>query len=503
MKRNLLVAVTAVLLAPPAIASTVHAVAELALPVASQTDQRAWRGDPVAELRRQNLVRLLQRDAGLGGAAALPADADDAHLAQAFAAYVRRLGGERTLARAQLDAALALLGQAPHPGPLGLPLLELRLVAALGGWAPVETAASEPEPPAISLSPAELMVVAFVHGEEQTAGLLGVPRRLALSGSPRIDASTLRQRLRQSGDLRDGDDLTAGLKRFQARHGLSPDAIIGQRTLAALSQPVGWQIRQVELNLAREAHLAGRAGLSRYVEVNLPAYELRLVENGEVTLRSRVIVGAESSPTPIFDDQIRYIELNPAWYVPASIVEELLLEAGDDPTYFERNNFIVRGGGESGEPLRLTQRPGPWNALGRMKFLFPNHHAVYLHDTAQRGLFGRSEQSLSHGCIRVERPMELAMALLAEEGWDQERIEASLDKGRTRRIELTEPVPVLLDYRTAFVDETGALQLRTDIYGHDAAGTGAFADKRRGSPPALLPVKPPLPRAAETVASSD
>ncbi len=448
----------------------------------------AWRGDAVADLRRTNLARVL---AAAGDA--LPADAGDAEIEAAFIAYLSRLAGESVTDATRLRAA-AVLAEPVGDDPMTLRLLELRLVAAAGGWRPVETRTAQPAPMVPPPSPAELMVVAFVHGEQAARAQLAAPA--AQAGKPELVEATLRRRLAQSGDLRDREPTVTGVKRFQARHGLAADGVVGARTLAALNTPVASQIRQLELNRARSRDDALRRSAPRYVEVNIPAYELRLVENGEVVLRSRVIVGDADTPTPVFDDQIRYIELNPYWYVPASIVPELVRQAGGDPSYFERHNYIVRGGPGTGEPLRLVQRPGPGNALGRMKFLFPNHHAVYLHDTSQPRLFGRAERSLSHGCVRVEKPMELAVALLARDGWDEARIQAALARGKTQRIELSEPVPVLLEYRTAFLDDAGVLQFRPDIYGHDTAGIGTFADPGRSTVPRAMARPEPGPRVA-------
>ena len=255
--------------------------------------------------------------------------------------------------------------------------------------------------------------------------------------------------------------------------------MVGARTLAALNAPVAAQIAQVRLNIARAA--PDRSHLPRYVEVNVPGFELRVVERGEVVLRSRVIVGERDNATPIFDDWIRYIEINPSWYVPASIVPELLEKEAKRPGYLATSGFQWRGSGEPGARQTLVQKPGPENALGRIKFLFPNHHAVYLHDTSQPKLFGRSQRSLSHGCVRVEKPDELALALLGDQGWTMRRLEPPTRSRKTQRVELAEPVPVFLDYRTAFIDEAGRLQLRPDLYRHDRNGVVVFPGK--GLPP--------------------
>jgi murein L,D-transpeptidase YcbB/YkuD len=293
----------------------------------------------------------------------------------------------------------------------------------------------------------------------------------------------LQARLVQSGDLAPadatadrGDALERAVRRFQLRHGLAEDGVVGPRTLAMLNMPVAAQIRQVGLNIARAPHLAGRERHPRYLEVNVPAFELRLVEAGQVVLRSRVIVGEADNPTPLFDEAIRYLELNPPWYVPPRIAGELADEHRADPDYFARHGFVWLTG-TLAATAPLMQRPGPENALGRVKFAFPNRHAIYLHDTPKRGLFARSERSLSNGCIRVEKATELALALLAPQGWDAARYEAALTRARTQRVELAQPVPVFLDYRTAFVDDGGLLHLHPDIYGHDSAGTGTFTGK--------------------------
>ena len=287
------------------------------------------------------------------------------------------------------------------------------------------------------------------------------------------------------------------MRRFQKRHGLVPDGVAGARTIAALNEPVAAQIAQVRLNLARA--VADRSGLARYVEVNVPGFELRVVDQGEVVLRSRVIVGGKDNETPIFDDRIRYVEVNPSWYVPTSIVPELLDKEAKRPGYLAGSGFQWRGSAEPGARQTLVQKPGPDNALGRIKFLFPNDHAVYLHDTPQPKLFGRSQRSLSHGCVRVEKPNELALALLGDQGWTMGRLDAAYASRKTQRIHLAEPVPVFLDYRTAFVDQEGRLNLRPDLYGFDRDGITAFAGKGlRPEPPPEAELLPVISRAPAT-----
>ena len=227
------------------------------------------------------------------------------------------------------------------------------------------------------------------------------------------------------------------------------------------------QIAQIRLNLARVE--PDRSGLPRYVEVNVPGFELRVVDRGQVVLRSRVIVGEQGQrdadlrrPDPLCRGQ-------PVLVRAASIVPELLEKEAKRPGFLAGGGFQWRGSGEPGARQTLVQKPGPDNALGRIKFLFPNEHAVYLHDTPQPRLFGRSQRNLSHGCVRVEKPNELALVLLGDQGWTMGRLDAAYASRRTQRIHLTEPVPVFLDYRTAFVDQGGPAQPAAPI---STASTG-------------------------------
>jgi L,D-transpeptidase YcbB len=458
-----------------------------------------WGGGREAEARRSAMLALLEAEnraepaaseadalrllfARAGGGKREQARAELA-LTRAALAYLARRSGDISVPTARAARALRFLdGAEPARRPLALAVLELELVRELGGWREVGTVPG-PAPTAAPL--------AVASPEVDVAPAF--PRRKRLP-----EVRSLRQRLVQSADLPASDlhgpepdrRLADAVRRFQRRHGLVPDGVVGPVTLAALNAPVGEQIDQVRLNLAR--HVADRSGLPRYVEVNVPGYELRLVERGKVVLRSRVVVGDEESPTPIFDDRIRYVEFNPSWYVPASITPELLAKEEEQPGYLEQNGFHWRASAE-GAPERLVQRPGPENALGSVKFLFPNHHAVYLHDTPNRKAFGRSQRSLSHGCVRVEKHRELALALLGRDGWDEGRLAAVFASRKTRRVELGETVPVFLDYRTAFVDDDGRLNLRPDLYGHDAGGVTVFKEKGLPPEPVVAQDTPPEP----------
>ena len=426
-----------------------------------------WVGDARASARRELLVALLAGDPWAAPLLPVPpvqvgAAAVDVATTRAALDYLARRSGGGPLEAVDAIRAMHRLEAATSREPLAVALLGLDLVRDLGGWQRVGTLPGPlpTVPPATVASP-ELDVAP------------ALPRRTILP-----EPSSLRRRLVQAGDLpvealtgpESDPALTAAIRAFQERHGLIPDGVVGQRTLATLNAPLADQIATVRLNLARGT--PDRTLLERYVEVDVPGSELRVVDRGRTVLRSRAIVGDRDNATPIFDDRIRYIEINPSWYVPASIVPELLEKEAKKPGYLAANGFEWRGGGST-----LVQKPGPANALGRIKFLFPNHHAVYLHDTPQRSLFVRSRRSLSHGCVRVEKPDELALILLGDQSWDMAGLRAAYAAPRTLRIELARPVPVFLDYRTAFVDERGRLNLRPDLYGYDRAGITLFDGK--------------------------
>jgi hypothetical protein len=442
----------------------------------------SWSGSPAADARRRGLLALLaaERKVDTGGAdpaslerrltaanSAAERAAAQLTLDDAAQAYLVRRNGGQPVPPAATARALRRLALASGGDPLVLALVELEIIQDLGGWHEVGTVPG----PLPTVPP-----TALVSPETDVAPAL--PKRKQLP-----EPISLRARLVQSGDLpaselgiSEPDALLAtAVARFQERHGLAADGEVGARTLATLNAPVAGQIAQVRLNLART--LDDRSQLPRYVVVNVPGFELKVVDHGAVVLRSRVIVGEKDNETPIFDDRIRYIEVNPSWYVPESIVPELLDKEQKKPGYLATAGFQWRGSSEPGAKQRLVQKPGPDNALGRIKFLFPNNHSVYLHDTSQPNLFGRNKRSLSHGCVRVEKPNELALALLGDQGWTLRRLQAAYASRKTQRIGLTEPVPVFLDYRTAFVDAQGRLNLRPDLYGHDRDGITVFEGK--------------------------
>lgn len=328
---------------------------------------------------------------------------------------------------------------------------------------------------------------------ETTGGWPVVPSGPTLRpGSVDARVPVLRRRLEATGDLAAGGDATATLydsalaaavRGFQARIGVSDDGVLGEGTRGALNVPVEKRIEQVRLNLER-----GRWVLhdldSTFVAVNIAGYSVVYVRGGRTVWRSRAVVGLPYRRTPIFRDSIKYLDFNPTWTVPPGILARDMLPRlkrggvralPQGMRVLNRSGRVVDASGinwssysASSFPFTLRQDPGPANALGRVKFMFPNKYLVYLHDTPSRELFGESARAFSSGCIRIEHPFELADLLLADRKWNADSTARVLATGRTRTVNLSRPVPVLLLYWTAWVDEQGKTNFRPDIYGRDA-----------------------------------
>lgn len=279
------------------------------------------------------------------------------------------------------------------------------------------------------------------------------------------------------------ETLVAAVRSFQTQAGLIVDGVLGPNTLNALNGPNVDPVAEIIANMERWRWMPRDLG-SFYVLVNVPEYMVRIIDNGEVAHETRVVVGTVAHETPIFFDEIETIAVNPYWNVPASIANnELLPQIRSDPGYFVRNGFDiwvrVDGRTYNVEPNQVNwyavepgqvsfrQRPGPANALGQIKFLFPNSHNVYLHDTPSRSLFQRDARAFSHGCIRVMNPMEFGDALLAHQaGLTGQDIRALIGAAE-QQVSVPTHIPVYIAYFTATVDN-GELHLRQDIYGHSA-----------------------------------
>jgi murein L,D-transpeptidase YcbB/YkuD len=292
------------------------------------------------------------------------------------------------------------------------------------------------------------------------------------------EESAVREHLLALGDLRAADTpLESGLRAFQLRHGLEPTGELDKATRAALAVPVAARAQAIELNLERWRWLPPSIP-ERYLMVNIPDFGLQVVERDRPVLAMKVVVGKTASQTPVMSDMMTTLVLNPYWNVPEGIANnEIWPEQAKDPTYLQRHNMeVVTQDGVS----RIRQRPGPGNALGDYKFVFPNHLNVYLHDTPADKLFERAERDFSHGCVRVERPAELAEYVLRGKAeWPAERVQDTLADGREVHVALEQPLPVYIVYFTAWVDVEGRVHFRDDVYGQDEKLGAALAERRR------------------------
>jgi L,D-transpeptidase YcbB len=283
--------------------------------------------------------------------------------------------------------------------------------------------------------------------------------------------------------------LQEAVKAFQRRHGLTADGVIGRDVVAEMNVPVERRIAQIQMNMERWRWLPRDLG-ERYILVNIPEMRLDVVEGEEVPLTMKVVVGKPDSQTPIFNDEMTYVVFSPYWNVPETIAQDETLPAVlKDPGFLTRNNMdVVDKAGNTVDPssidlsdaaaYRFRQRPGTDNSLGLVKFMFPNQFNVYLHDTPADSLFERAARSLSHGCVRVEQPEELARYVLRDQPeWTAERIADAMHGGEEKTVKLKAPLPVYLGYWTARANPDGTVQFRRDVYDVDSRLTTRLADR--------------------------
>jgi len=259
--------------------------------------------------------------------------------------------------------------------------------------------------------------------------------------------------------------IAAAVADFQRANGLTPTGLLSSSTVEALSGGASSRQEAAILASMEMWRWEPRDMGEERVEVNVPDFMLKVTQGDEVIHRARVIVGKPDTQTAIFSNQIKYLLVNPAWNVPMSIIKkEMLPKLVNDPDYLTRAGFEVT---QKGDMLVVRQPPGERNALGHILFMFPNEHSIYLHDTPARGLFAAPRRAFSHGCVRVDDPMRLGELAMggAERGWTQARLH-SLVGDKERTIFLPRPLAIHIEYFTAFVDDSGALQIREDIYGH-------------------------------------
>jgi murein L,D-transpeptidase YcbB/YkuD len=285
-----------------------------------------------------------------------------------------------------------------------------------------------------------------------------------LSVAPGVSTAELRARLMAEGYVADSTTtVTAALKLFQERHTLTPDGVLGKGTFAALNVPANERVRQIASNLERHRWLPRSLG-SRYVYVNVPAFRLDAYDSGQRVLTMKVVVGAdfEGKNTPVFSDSMKSVVFRPYWNVPPEIQKkEIAPKVAEDTGYLTRNDM---------EYYRLAgaryvrQRPGPKNALGYVKFLFPNDFNIYMHDTPEKSLFALQARAASHGCVRLERPGEMAQYAL---GWSPDSVKWSMNQGPDNRtISLKQKIPVYIVYFTAYARD-GQIYFGEDLYKRD------------------------------------
>ena len=285
--------------------------------------------------------------------------------------------------------------------------------------------------------------------------------------------------------------LQAAVTRFQAMNGLEQDGVAGETTVAEMNVPLETRLQSVIVAMERERWLNKPRG-ARHIRVNLTDFTAAIVDNDRVTFSTRSVVGANQPDrrTPEFSDEMEFMVVNPSWYVPRSITtKEYLPQLQRNANAVGQLQIIDRSGNPVNRsainfgaytartfPFSMRQPPGPDNALGQVKFMFPNPYNIYLHDTPSRSLFAKPVRAYSHGCIRLNDPKDFAYALLARQTDDPEGLFAArLRGGAESRITLDQPVPVHIDYRTAFTNIDGSLQFRRDVYGRDTAIWDALA----------------------------
>lgn len=262
------------------------------------------------------------------------------------------------------------------------------------------------------------------------------------------------------------DTLEMAVKNFQVRHGYTPDGVIGATVIKEMNVPVEKRLQQILMNMNRMRWMPAEMS-GNLIMVNIPEFMLHVYEGNKRAFDMVVVVGKEGHNTMMFNGDLNQIVFSPYWNVPPSIVKNEIMPAiSRNPGYLSNQNMEMVS--NSGSLPTIRQKPGPGNALGKVKFLFPNNFNIYFHDTPSKSLFARDRRAFSHGCIRLSDPYKMAQYLLRNEPeWTPERINAAMNSGDEKYVKLDKPVPVVITYYTAWVDENGLLNFREDIYKHD------------------------------------
>jgi L,D-transpeptidase YcbB len=361
------------------------------------------------------------------------------------------------------DLAAYLVSLAPahkHYQGLKEALKVYRLIAASGGWKQI--------PPGNTLRPGET-----------NDHLQLIYKRMLAPGIPAPPPPENKVY---------GPELQKAVARFQQLNGIEPDGVIGPQTFAAMNVPASRLVEQIIVNMARwrwQAHFLGK----KYVLINIASYNLTAFKDDEMVLNFPVIIGQLQHQTPVFSDSIKYIEMNPYWNITPSIARDEELPNLRKNSRYLTNRHVRLFSSWDGDAteldsttldwqqispsrmagFKLRQDPGPWNALGRIKFVFPNKYSIYMHDTPSRNLFSRTKRSFSHGCIRLSNPMALALFALEDQGkdWTSEKLQSIFDSGKRMVIHLNHPLPIHITYQTSWVDKDGQIHFNRDIYSRD------------------------------------
>ena len=342
-------------------------------------------------------------------------------------------------------------------------LKKYKLLADSGGWDKIYTKVRKIEP-----------------GDELRTTIPKIRKRMMVEGDLVLRMDSLTMDSIMSNPIYDSL-LLSGVQRFQMRHGLNPDGVIGKATIEMMNISAEEKVKLLKTNLER-ARWVYHDLPKDYIFVNIPAYDLRYVKDSSLVWITRIVAGTVASATPIFMDEMQYIVFNPNWTVPSSIANyEILPKIKKDSTFLTRNNMeLISGSGKQidaskvdfssikqGEfPFIVKQGPGAINSLGRVKFIFPNPHYIYLHDTPSRGHFARERRAFSHGCIRVKDPIKLSELILEDQEISRDSIDNILKSEEATRLNLDTKLPVYITYSTAFAEDS-IVYFYADVYKRD------------------------------------
>ena len=309
---------------------------------------------------------------------------------------------------------------------------------------------------------------------EQNGGWekISLPKKFYMKDQTDPSIKILKQRMHASGDLESSDtssvftvELQRAVMKLQKQFGQKSNGVVDAQLVKELNVPLRKRIEQLQVNMDRYSSFTEEPeGI--WLVANIPEYKLHVYEGQQHVFDMDIVVGKTSSRTATFNNEIKYIVFSPSWNVPESIVRNEILPAmRKSSSYLSRNNY-VQTGYENGLPV-IKQLPGPNNSLGQVKFVFPNSHNIYFHDTPSKSLFQMNKRAFSHGCVRLGEPAKLAEYLLKDTDWTPEKISAAMESGREQFVHLKKPVAVSIIYFTAWVDKDGIVHYREDIYGHD------------------------------------